>query len=55
MPVNLIGHQAGSRNELSMILVRDVQRKNLFEIAEETQNKKHKSKKDMCRVLLSEI
>ena len=40
MPVNLIGHQAGKKQELSMLLLKDAQKKNLLEIARETQFQK---------------
>lgn len=45
MPVNLIGHQAGTKNELSMILIQDVQNKNLIEVAQETQKQKTQEQK----------
>lgn len=45
MPVNLIGHQAGQKNELSMILLREAQQKTILQIAKETQKQKTQEQK----------
>jgi pyruvate/2-oxoglutarate dehydrogenase complex dihydrolipoamide acyltransferase (E2) component len=45
MPVNLIGHQGGQKNEISMILLREAQSKTILQIAQETQTQKSHEQK----------
>ena len=53
MPVNLIGHQAGQKNELSMILLREAEQNNPTNSQRDTKTKNTRTKRKCSECLYS--